>query len=118
MAAVDERNIVSRYIQVKQVRARDLEDSDIFYHQGTWRQIMDVHKDMSSVETRFGPRGTSAYPEIFALADRAFEQHWEGDYVIVRYVLQEKSTGAEVEDALLMLDALQLVSVQAGEQDE
>ena len=99
---------------VTTARAADLESADVVKINGTWRRLLEVYTCQADVESYFSAgyiKADGPYPEM-GRAYEAIGQRWDEDYVILRYVVQEKSTPAEVEDAVKVTDALDLMEVQ------
>ena len=99
---------------VTTARARDLESTDVVKINGTWRHLLEVYTCQADVESYYGAdyiKADGPYPEM-GKAYEAIGKRWDEDYVILRYVVQEKSTPAEVEDAVKVTDALDLMEVQ------
>jgi hypothetical protein len=108
-----------KWCEIRTKRARDLSDDDIIRvrvpgHELRWREIFEVFHHMGEVEAVFSREYLrDVMPEAEKLFDAAFEHKPEDTYVVVRLMLQEDSTGGEIEDACVMLDALDLVEVQS-----
>ena len=99
---------------VTTARARDLESTDVVKINGTWRHLLEVYTCQADVESYYEAdyiKADGPYPEM-GKAYEAIGKRWDEDYVILRYVVQEKSTPAEVEDAVKVTDALDLMEVQ------
>ena len=99
---------------VTTARAADLESTDVVKIDGTWRHLLEVYTCQADVESYYEAdyiKADGPYPEM-GKAYEAIGKRWDEDYVILRYVVQEKSTPAEVEDAVKVTDALDLMEVQ------
>ena len=101
-----------RTTTIVQARADDLEDGDVVSIDGRWRIIMDVCRNREDAGRQYGAED-NWHPGLRGALE-AIEQRWEGDYVIVRYVVQEKSTGTEVEDGVTWMDSSALLNVQVS----
>ena len=110
---------------VTTARATDVTDGDVVKINGCWRLVMDVARSTQDVldvySSGSGKKNHGLYDEMAKAYDE-LDKHWEGDYVILRYCLQERSTPGEIEDAVKVMDALALVEVQVrkprGGEDE
>lgn len=101
----------AQYTRTLTARARDLNENDVVKIDGTWRLIMDIHKSAEDAEAHFG-NGIENYPEMRQAADEAFGR-WEGDYLVIRFVNQERSTPDTAEDVVRVLFSWDLVEVQS-----
>ena len=103
-------------VTIAQARATDLDDLDVVLIDGKWRPLLGIYREAGDVEAEFDQVYLErAYPELKKAVD-AIEQHWDGDYVILRYVVQEKSAPGEVEDGIKVADALSLFDVQVRDE--
>ncbi|MFI1189277.1 hypothetical protein [Streptomyces californicus] len=94
---------------VRLVRARDVQERDVIRLDGRWREVMDVYNNGDDPALQFGRDSTISH-EIQAVLDRA-----DDVWTALRFVVEEKCSGAEIETKVVGLFWCALLEVQAVE---
>lgn len=106
-----------RYCEVRTIRALDITDNMVIrkcdgapWRQ--WREVMGVYRSLDELDATFSRDYImEAMPSVWAKAAKLLDLT-EDFYVGVQVVVQEKCTGAEIEDDWLWLYRFELVEVQ------
>jgi hypothetical protein len=102
-----------QYTQVQTARARDLAESDVIRVDGKWHLILNIHTSMEDVEKYYSTEYLrNTYTEMGKAAKEAFEDHWDGDYLVIRYIDHSRSHGDTVEDVVRVFFGWDLIAVQ------
>ncbi len=94
---------------IRLVRARDVQERDVIRLDGRWREVMDVYNNGYDPALQFG-RDSAIAHEIQAVLDRA-----DDVWTALRFVAEEKCSGAEIETQIVGVLWCSLLEVQVEE---